>query len=172
MRHHHRLQPVNLLEFVGLGVGRAGHPGQLRVKAKVILEGDRSQRLILRLDAHAFFGLYCLVQAITPATPRHQAPGELIDDDDFTFLHHVVLVAVVQMISPQCRVQVVHQRDIGRVVERGTFGDEVQTIENLLRTFMTLLGQEHLLAFLIQREVSGLGNTLARARVGLALLAG
>ena len=31
---------------------------------------------------------------VGPAPARHQAAGELVDDDDLVVLHHVVLVAV------------------------------------------------------------------------------
>jgi hypothetical protein len=69
-RDHHGLQAVDLLEFVGLGVGRAGHAGQLAVQAEVVLEGDRGQRLVLGLDLHAFLGFHGLVQAVAPAPAR------------------------------------------------------------------------------------------------------
>jgi hypothetical protein len=49
-RDDHGFQAVDLLELVGLGVGRAGHAGQLAVQAEVVLEGDRGQRLVLALD--------------------------------------------------------------------------------------------------------------------------
>ena len=95
-RDHHRLEAVNLLKLVGLGVRRAGHAGKLLVHAEIILEGDRRQRLVLVLDRHAFLRLDRLVQAVRPAPPRHQAPGEFVDDDDLVVLHHVLLVAVEQ----------------------------------------------------------------------------
>jgi hypothetical protein len=42
-RDDHDLQPVDLLELGRLGVGRAGHAGQLVVQPEVVLEGDRGQ---------------------------------------------------------------------------------------------------------------------------------
>jgi hypothetical protein len=82
VRDDHGLQAVDLLELVGLGIGRARHAGQLAVQAEVVLEGDRRQGLVLGLDRHAFLGLHRLVQAVAPAPPGHQAAGELVDDDD------------------------------------------------------------------------------------------
>ena len=99
-------------------------PRQLAVHAEVVLEGDRGQRLVLALDLHAFLGLDRLVQAVAPAPARHQAAGELVDDDHLAVLHHVVLVAVVQVVGAQRRVHVVHQRDVGRVVQARAFGQQ------------------------------------------------
>ena len=94
-RDHHRFQAVDFLEFVGLGVGRAGHAAELAVHAKVVLECDGRERLVLALDLHAFLGFHGLVQPVAPAPARHQAAGEFVDDDDFAGLHHIVLVTVV-----------------------------------------------------------------------------
>src|SRR5213594_902891 len=58
------LQPVDLLEFVGLGIGRSRHPRELAIHAEVILERDRRERLVLALDRHVLLGLDRLVQAV------------------------------------------------------------------------------------------------------------
>ena len=82
-RDHDRLEAVDLLELVGLGVGRTGHAGELAVHAEVVLERDRGERLVLALDRHAFLRLDRLVQAVAPAPAGHQPAGELVDDHDF-----------------------------------------------------------------------------------------
>ena len=64
----------------------------------------------------------------------------------------------------------VHQRDVGRVVQRGTFRDQAQTRQNALGALVTLLGQKDLPAFFIKREVARLGNAFAGAWVFLAFL--
>ena len=46
----HDFQLVDLLELLGLGVGGAGHAGQLLVHAEVVLEGDGGQGLVFVLD--------------------------------------------------------------------------------------------------------------------------
>ena len=78
------VQLVDLLELGRLGLGRAGHAGQLLVHAEVVLEGDGGQRLVLALDLDAFLGLDGLVQAVGPAPAGHQAAGELVDDETST----------------------------------------------------------------------------------------
>ena len=65
--------------------------------------------LLLRLDG--------LVQAVAPAAARHQASGELVDDDDLAVLHHVVDVALEERVRAQRLVDVVEQRHVRRVVE-------------------------------------------------------
>jgi hypothetical protein len=101
---HHRpmgrdndgFEAVNLLEFVGFGIGRPGHAGQLAVHAEVVLEGDRGQRLVLGLDLDAFLGLDRLMQAVGPAATGHQATGEFVDNDHFAVLHHILLILLEQ----------------------------------------------------------------------------
>ena len=93
-------EPVDVAEFLGLGRGRAGHAGQLVVQAEIVLEGDRGQRLVLRLDRHVFLGLERLVQAFGIAAARHHAAGELVDDDDFVVADDVVLVAAGTACAP------------------------------------------------------------------------
>ena len=82
----------------GFGFRRTGHAGQLLVHAEIILECDGRQRLVLALDLDAFFGFNRLVQAIGPAAARHQAAGELVDDDDFAVFHHILDIAPVERV--------------------------------------------------------------------------
>ena len=72
----------------------------------------------------AFLGLHRLVQAIGPASPGHEAPGELVDDDDLgpavvALLDQVVDVALLKSVmgfeSPW--LHGVQHRDHLRVVE-------------------------------------------------------
>ncbi len=100
-RDHHHVEVVDLPELLGLGLGRAGHAGELLVHAEVVLEGDRRERLVLALDLHLLLGLDGLVQAVAPAPPRHQPAGELVDDDHLAVLDHVVDVAPEQRVGAQ-----------------------------------------------------------------------
>ena len=111
------VQLVDLVELLGLGVGGAGHAGQLLVEAEVVLVADRRQRLVLFLDLDAFLGLDGLVQAVRPAAARHLSAGELVDDDDLAVIDQVVDVALVERVRLQRLRDVVQPLDVGRVVE-------------------------------------------------------
>ncbi|OIQ72195.1 hypothetical protein GALL_461840 [mine drainage metagenome] len=166
----HGLQIVDLMEFVGFGVGRTGHAGQLAVQTEVVLERDRGHGLVFRLDGDTFLGFYGLMQAFTPTPAGHQAPGELIDDDDLAGLYHVVLVTVVQVLGPQRRVQMVHQRDVGRVIQTGTLRNQIHFVQDAFGIFVTALGQENLVTFFINGEVADFGDALAGVRISFAFL--
>ena len=109
---------VDVLELVGLGRRGAGHAGELLVHAEIILERDRGERLVLRLDRLMLLGLERLMQAFRIAPARHHAAGELVDDDDLAVAHDVVLVALEQLVRAQRLIDVVHDRDVLDVVER------------------------------------------------------
>ncbi len=96
-RDHHDVELVDLVELGGFGLGRAGHAGKLVVQPEVVLKRDGGERLVFLADGDAFLGLDGLVQAIGPAAAGHQAPGELVDDDDFAVLDHVLDIALIQV---------------------------------------------------------------------------
>ena len=81
-----------------------------------------------------------------------------------------MLVAVVEVLGTQGCIKVVHQGDVGRVIERGARRNQVELSEQTLGVFVPLLGQEHLATFFIQGEVARLGNAFASTRIGLTLL--
>src|SRR3546814_5812024 len=80
---------ATLFRSACLGHCRAGHAGQLRVESEVVLEGDRSERLVFLLDGDAFLGLERLVQAFgveigrahvrTPVTNAHLGCRRLLE---------------------------------------------------------------------------------------------
>ena len=125
------LRAVDLGELAGLGHGGAGHAGETRVQAEVVLEGDRGERLVLALDGDVFLGLQGLMEAFGIAAPFHHAAGELIDDDDLVVLDDVVLVALEQGMGAQRLVDVVDQTDVLDVVE-GALGQEAHVAQDLL----------------------------------------
>ena len=171
-RNDRGFQPVNFLKLIGFGVGCAGHAGKLFVQPEIILEGDRCHGLVFSLDLYPFLGLHRLVQAIAPAPAGHQAAGEFVDDHDFTILDHIVLVAVIQQVATQGSIQMVHQRNIGRVIQRGAFRNQAQAEQNPLGAFMALLGQKNLARLFVDGEIARLGNALTSARIGFSFLAG
>ncbi len=93
-------------------------PDSLLVHAEVVLEGDRGERLVLRLDRHVLLGLQRLVQAFRIAAAGHHAAGELVDDDDLVVADDVVLVLREQPVRLQRIVDVVDDGDVLDVVER------------------------------------------------------
>ncbi len=126
------LEPVDLVELLGLGHRRAGHAGQLVVEAEVVLERDRGERDRLALDAQPLLGLDRLVEPLAPAAAGHLAPGELVDDDDLAVLDEVVLVAPVERVSPERLLEVPGVAGVGVV--------EVRQVEEPLHLRHALLG--------------------------------
>ena len=149
-----RLEPIDLLELVRLGVCRARHAGQLAVHAEVVLEGDRRVRLVLRLDLDALFRLDGLVQALGPAATGHQAAGELVDDDHLAVLHDVLLVAMEQGVGAQRRVQVVHQDDVGGRIKALAFREQSHPRQDGFELLVAGLGDVHLVRLLVDPEVA------------------
>ncbi len=111
-------QFVNLGEFVGLGRRGAGHARQLLVEAEIVLERDRGERDVLRLNRDAFLGLERLMQAFRIAPARHHAAGEFVDDDDLVVAHDIVLVALEQLVRAQGLVDMVDEGRVGGFVKR------------------------------------------------------
>src|SRR5713101_6147052 len=115
--NHGDVEIVDFPELDRLGICRTGHAGKLLVHAEVILEGDRRERLVLRFDLDAFLGFDRLVQPVAPAPPRHQAAGELVDDNHLAFLDHVVDVELEERVCLQPLVDMMDERDVARVIE-------------------------------------------------------
>ena len=108
-RDGHDAEPVGVHQFGGLGLGGAGHPGELAVHPEVVLERDRGEGLVLLFDLHALLRLDRLVDALGPATPLEDASGELVDDLHLAALHDVVLVALVDLLGLQRDRELVHE---------------------------------------------------------------
>ena len=63
----------------------------------------------------------------------------------------------------------VHQGDVGRVIQAGAFRDQAHLEQDAFGILMPTLGQKHLVALFIQGEITHLGNAFARMRIGFAL---
>ena len=148
-RDDDHLEAVDRLELERFGVRRAGHAGQLRVHAEVVLERDRGDRLVLLAHAHAFLRFDGLVQAVGPASARHRAAGELIDDDHFAVANDVFDVAVIERMRAQRRVQVMHEADVRCVVEAFARLQQSGLCDQLFGVLVAGVGQVHLPALLI-----------------------
>jgi hypothetical protein len=108
-----------------------------------------------------FLRLTGLVQPLGPAPALHHAAGELVDDHHLVVLHHVVLVAMVERVRADARIQVVHQHDVGGVVEAGALRQEPRPGHDLLGVLVALLGERHRVLLQVHPVV---------ARAGLLLL--
>src|SRR3989442_10472821 len=153
-RNDDDLQSVDLLEFVGLGVGRSGHPRELAVHAEVILERDRRKRLVFALDRNILLGFDSLVQAVGPAAAGHQAAGELVDDDHLAVLDYVVPVPEEKVVRPERRVEVMHQVHVRRLVEAAPFGQQPCTAAEPFGVPVPVSGEAHGAGFLVDVEVA------------------
>ena len=102
------LESVNVVEFVGLGLGCSGHAGEFLVQAEVILDGDRGHRLCFPVDLDTLLGLDGLMESVAPAAARHLASGEGIDDDDLVLLNDILHILLVEAEGLQELGNVVH----------------------------------------------------------------
>ena len=141
-RHLEHFEAVDVHELVGFGERRAGHAGELLVHAEIVLEGDRGERLVFRLDRLMLFRFQRLVQAFRIAPARHHAAGELVDDHDLAVAHDVVLVALEQLVRAQRLIDVMHDRDVLDVVERLAL-ELAGRAQPLLELFHAGFGQRH-----------------------------
>ena len=162
----HHLQTVDLLELRRFRVGGAGHAGELFIQAEIILEGDGRQGLILVLNLHPFLGFDRLVQALGPAPAGHGAAGELVHDHYLTVLDDVIHVLLKQHAGTQGGVEMMHQGEVGGVVEALTFRQHAGLGQQLFEVFVTFLGEMHLLLFFVHRVVAGTVLLLLFAEFG------
>ena len=95
-RDGHHAELVDVVKFRRLGLRRAGHAREFGVKAEIILDRDRGERLRFTLNGHAFFGFDGLMQSVAPAAAGHQAPRVFIHDDDLVILHDVFDFVLIQ----------------------------------------------------------------------------
>ena len=153
-RDHHHFQAVDALEFVGLGVGRAGHAGQLLVHAEQVLEGDAGQRLVLALHRHAFLRFHGLMQTVGPAPARQGAAGEFVDDHHLAIADDVVHVALVDGMRAHRRIEVVDHAQVAAGVQVVALGDDARLAQQLFGMFHAGFGQVDLLALLVHPEIA------------------
>ena len=141
----------------------SGHAGELGVHPEVVLERHRGERLILLLDADALLRLDSLMQAVRPAPTGHKAPRELVDDDDFAVLDHIVLVPLEHGVSLERLLDGVLRVVVREVVE-------VVDSERLLDLFLALLsepGGAMLLFEDVVSRVSAVAGLVALDRLSL-----
>ncbi len=148
-RNDDDFEAIDLLELERFRIGGAGHTRKFLIHAEVVLERDRSDRLVLLTNAHAFLCFDSLMQAVRPAAPRHRATREFIDDDDFAIADDVLDVAMVERMRTQRRVQVVHQANVGGVIEALARLEQARLGKQLFRPLVARVGEMDLARFLV-----------------------
>ena len=104
------------------------------------------------------------MQTLGPTASRHGAAGELINDDDLAVAHDVLDVAPIERMSAQRGVQMVHQPDVGGVVEALALAQQARADHQRFDAFVTGLAEVHLALFLVDRIVAGAFRFVASGR--------
>ena len=164
-RDLNNIHSVDLAEFLFLRERGTGHTGFLLVFVKQILECDRRQRLGFTSDLDMLLRLNGLMQTVRITAAGHNTSGELVDDHDFIFRrHNIILITMHQIVCAQRQNDVVLDLQIFRI-------SEVVDMEELLHPAYTFLGQVDLFLFLIDDKVTGLHDIFAHDRIHLSELA-
>ncbi len=142
------VQLVDFGELVGFGHRRAGHAGELGIEPEIVLEGDRGQGLVFRLDGDVLLRLQRLMQAFRVAAALHHAAGELVDDDHLVVADDVIDVAGEQRMGAHRLLDVVHDRDVEDVVQVA-LGQDAGFLQHVLDAFAAGFGQRNRLEFFI-----------------------
>src|SRR5579875_3450681 len=116
-RSDHYIHLIDLMQLFGLGQRGTGHTGQLLIEAKVVLEGDGGQRVVLALYLDALFGLDGLVQTFAIAPTNHLTACELIDDNNLAIFDNIVLVALEKNLGLDGVFHVARQVDVGLIID-------------------------------------------------------
>ena len=154
---------VNVTELFFLGLRRTGHTAFFIIFVEKVLEGDGGQRLALPFYLYLLFCLNGLMQAVGIPSARHDTAGELIDDQYFVILHHIIPVTEHQVVGTQRQNDVVLDLQILRVCQ-------VFNVEEILHLLHTGLGQVHDLIFLVDHKVAGLLHHLTHEGIHLRQL--
>ena len=116
-RNRHHINLVNLVQLRSLSLCSTRHAGKLVVQTEVVLQRDRSQRLVLIFDLDVFLRLDRLVHALVITTPRKDTARKGVHDHDLTLTDDVVLIALKQLLRLQRVIQVAHQLRVLRGVQ-------------------------------------------------------
>ena len=164
-RDLNNVHPVDLTELLFLRERGTGHAGFLLVFVKQVLECDRRQRLGFTSDLDMFLRLNRLMQTVRITAAGHNTSGELVDDHDFVFRRHdIILITMHQIVCTQRQNDVVLDLQVFRV-------SKVVDMEELLHPAYTFFGQVDLFLLLIDDKVTGLHDIFAHDRIHLGELA-
>ncbi len=151
-RNFQNFETVNIAELFRFRCSRTGHAGELGIHAEIVLESDRSQCLVFRLDRNLFLRFQCLMETFRITAARHHATSKLVNDDDFVIADDIVFVALEQFMRPQRVVQVMDDRDILDVVQAFAF-QMSRSVEKLLDLFGADFGEDGCLLLLVDLKI-------------------
>ena len=152
---HHRaiggddydVQVVDLHEFRRLGIGRAGHAGNLLVKAEEVLEGDGRQGPVTPGYLDLLLGLDGLVKAVGISPSVEYSPGEFVDDLDESLLDDVIDVLLEEDVCLRGLGEVMDELEVPLVEDRAL--DEPPLQQELLDLVHALGSEGDALALLV-----------------------
>ncbi len=140
--NHHDFQTVNIVELQRLRFGGTGHAGKLFIHAEIILKGDGGKRLVFIRHLYAFLCLEGLMETFGIAPARHEPAGELVHDNDFSILDHIVDIAIEQRVRLEGLVEVMNGFEFRGVVE-------VVLSERSSAEFDAFFGEDHGVGLLV-----------------------
>ena len=88
--YHHGFKSVNVPEFSRFSHCGTGHSSQFFIHPEIILNGNRSKRLIFIFDLHSFLSLYSLMKTFAVSSARHQSACKLINNDYLAIFQHII----------------------------------------------------------------------------------
>ena len=94
------------------------------------------------------------VQGEVEALLRQRHKIKAGDDDDFTVLHHVLLILEEQVVRAQGRVQVVDQQDVCGIVETTPFGQQSHAGEDLFGVLVPGLAHQYLMTLFVHPVIA------------------
>ena len=108
---------INRAKFFRFRICGSGHTSQFFIHTKIVLESDAREGLIFIFYFYALFRLQRLMQSIAVAPSCHHATGELIDNDDFPILHHIVHFIFKQAMCFNPLIKAMKRFYIGRIIK-------------------------------------------------------
>ena len=156
-RNLHNVHAVNITEFFFFGKRRTCHTCFFLIFVKEILEGDRCECLTLTFYLYMLFRLNRLMQTIGITASRHDTSRKLVYDQNLIIFYDIILITEHQIVRTKRQIHIVLDLQILRI-------GQVLNIEEFLYLLHTISCQSYNLVFLIDNEITGLGNLLTHDR--------
>ena len=89
------------MKLVRFGFSGPGHPRELVVKSKIVLNRDCGERLRLTINLNTFLGLNGLMQPVAPSAAGHFSSGMFVNYDDLIFLYDIIDIFFEEAVAAQ-----------------------------------------------------------------------